>query len=91
MDAAKDIHKEMLPIWAAFLCGYPLLLNTCTTIEQCGVHFLWAKNMDVSTKKYCPYGQHFFVDILCCFYIFCPQKTPRCSIVVHVLRGAAIL
>jgi hypothetical protein len=30
MFAAKDIHKEMLPIkmlpvWAAFLCGYPLL------------------------------------------------------------------
>jgi hypothetical protein len=25
MDAAKDIHKEMLPIWAAFLCGYTLL------------------------------------------------------------------
>src|SRR5215475_10860495 len=25
MDAAKDIHKEMLPTWAAFLCGYPLL------------------------------------------------------------------
>src|SRR5215475_9508398 len=25
MDAAKDIHKEMLPIWAEFLCGYPLL------------------------------------------------------------------
>jgi hypothetical protein len=29
MDAAKDIHKEMLPkemlpMWAAFLCGYPL-------------------------------------------------------------------
>jgi hypothetical protein len=23
MDAAKDIHKEMLPIWAEFLCGYP--------------------------------------------------------------------
>jgi hypothetical protein len=22
---AKDIHKEMLPVWAAFLCGYPLL------------------------------------------------------------------
>src|SRR5215470_16269806 len=28
MDAAKDIDKEMLPIWAAFLCGYPLLLPT---------------------------------------------------------------
>jgi hypothetical protein len=25
MDAAKDMHKELLPIWAAFLCGYPLL------------------------------------------------------------------
>jgi hypothetical protein len=25
MDAAKDIHEEMLLIWAAFLCGYPLL------------------------------------------------------------------
>jgi hypothetical protein len=24
VDAAKDIHKEMLRIWAAFLCGYPL-------------------------------------------------------------------
>jgi hypothetical protein len=22
---AKNIHKEMLPIWAEFLCGYPLL------------------------------------------------------------------
>jgi hypothetical protein len=22
---AKDIHKEMLPIWETFLCGYPLL------------------------------------------------------------------
>jgi hypothetical protein len=25
LDAAKDIHKEMLPIWAAFLCRYSLL------------------------------------------------------------------
>jgi hypothetical protein len=25
LDAANDIHKEMLLIWAAFLCGYPLL------------------------------------------------------------------
>jgi hypothetical protein len=22
---SKDIHKEMLPIWAVFICGYPLL------------------------------------------------------------------
>jgi hypothetical protein len=38
--STKDIDKEMLPIWAAFLCRYAL---------------------------------------------------PRCSIVVHVFRGAAIL
>jgi hypothetical protein len=25
VDAAKDIQKEMLPVWAAFLCGNPLL------------------------------------------------------------------
>jgi hypothetical protein len=25
MYAAKGNHKEMLPIWAAFLCGYRLL------------------------------------------------------------------
>jgi hypothetical protein len=25
MDAANDIRKEMLPVWEAFLCGYPLL------------------------------------------------------------------
>jgi hypothetical protein len=25
MDAVKDIDKEMLPKWAAVLCGYPLL------------------------------------------------------------------
>jgi hypothetical protein len=25
MDAAKDIDKEILPIWAAFLYRYPLL------------------------------------------------------------------
>jgi hypothetical protein len=25
MDATKDIHKEMMPKWVAFLCGYPLL------------------------------------------------------------------
>jgi hypothetical protein len=53
MDAAKDIGKEMLPIWAAFLCGY-LLLHPYI----------------LPTKK---------------------RTTPRCSIVVHVFRVAAIL
>jgi hypothetical protein len=38
MDAAKDMHKEILPIWAemqaiwaAFLCGYPLLHPYCAS------------------------------------------------------------
>jgi hypothetical protein len=33
------------------------------------------------------------VDILGCIHIFAHKKrtTPRCSIVVHVFRGAAIL
>jgi hypothetical protein len=81
---AKDIHKEMLPIWAAFLCDYPLLHPFCG-------QKIWKQR--IFTKKCCPYGQHFFVIILCCIHIFCPQKrtTPRCSIVVHVFRGAAIL
>jgi hypothetical protein len=36
MDAAKDIHKEMLPIWAAFLCGYHSpLLAILFLQEQC--------------------------------------------------------
>jgi hypothetical protein len=52
MDAAKDIHKEILPVWAAFLCEYPLR----------------------------PY-----------FFAHKKRTTPRCSIVVHVFRGAAIL
>jgi hypothetical protein len=53
MDAAKDIHKEMLSIWAAFLCGYPLLHPYFLPTKKCTM--------------------------------------PRCSIVVHVFRGAAIL
>ena len=37
-------------------------------------------------------GQHFFLDILCCRNFTHKNRTrPRCSIVVHVFRGAAIL
>jgi hypothetical protein len=46
MDAAKDIHKEMLPIWISF-------------------------------------ASIFFAHKKC--------TTPRCSIMVHVFRGVAIL
>jgi hypothetical protein len=36
MDVAKDIHKEMVPIWAAFLCGYRLLrLYSCAHTDRC--------------------------------------------------------
>jgi hypothetical protein len=50
----------------------------------CRCAFFVGKNMDAAkdinkemlpiSKKCCPYGQHFFVDILCCFHIFLPTK-----------------
>jgi hypothetical protein len=55
MDAAKDIHKEMLPIWAS------------------GSISLWMS---------------FAASI---FFAHKKRTTPRCSIVVHVFMGAAIL
>jgi hypothetical protein len=42
MDAAKDIHKEMLPIWAAFLCA-----------AHMGSISLWSK---ASSKASCPHS-----------------------------------
>jgi hypothetical protein len=41
----------------------------------------------ISTKKCCPYGQHFFVDILCYIHIFCPQKTHNVTL---FYRGTCI-
>src|SRR5215470_3925372 len=40
----------------------------------------------ISTKKCCPYGQHFFVNILC-FHIFCAQKTHKATL---FYRGTCI-
>jgi hypothetical protein len=34
MDAAKDMHKEMLPIRAAFLYAYPYLYKKITATSQ---------------------------------------------------------
>jgi hypothetical protein len=59
MDAAKDIHKEMMPIRAAFLCGYPLLqyfLPTkkriahsiiCTRLFRGKMHSYWFNGIDI--------------------------------------------
>jgi hypothetical protein len=61
-------------------------VNTCTTIEQLGfVRFLWVKIMEENYihKEMLPYGQHFFVDILCYFHIFCPQKTHNAMLFYH--------
>src|SRR5215475_13132839 len=46
MDAAKDIDKEMLPIWAAFLCEYPLSIWAAFRCEYPLLHpyFLPTKN-----------------------------------------------
>src|SRR5215475_13011564 len=67
-------------IWAAFLCRYPLLHP----------HFLPTKNAQrhavLSWYMYSgapPSGQHFFVDILCCIHIFCPQKTHNATLFYH--------
>jgi hypothetical protein len=72
-------------------------LNTCNTIEQRGVvRFLWAKYMDAAKdihKEMLPiWGLSVLWEILC-LHIFAHKKrtTPRCSIVLHVFRGAAIL
>jgi hypothetical protein len=37
---------------------------------------IWAKRnaAHMGKKKCCAYGQHFFVDILCCIHVFYPQK-----------------
>jgi hypothetical protein len=35
----------------------------------------------------CPYGQHFYVDILCCIHIFFPQKTHNATL---FYRGTCI-
>jgi hypothetical protein len=53
MDAAKDIHKEMLPI-----------------LGSISLYISFAASIFFAHKK---------------------RKMPRCSIVVHVFRGAAIL
>jgi hypothetical protein len=63
-------------------------LNTSTKIEQRGVvRFLWAKSMDAAKdihKEMLPFA----ASIL---FAHKKRTTPRCSIVVHVFRGAAIL
>src|SRR5215475_1365065 len=66
-------------------------LNTCTTIEQRGVvcfcgQKIWLQQR-ISTKKCCPYGQHFFVNILCCIHNFCPQETHNATL---FYRGTCI-
>src|SRR5215475_2603900 len=65
-------------------------LNTCTTIEQRGLcvfcgQKIWMQQR-ICIKKCCPYGQHFFVHILC-FHIFCPQKTHNAAL---FYRGTCI-
>jgi 4-hydroxyphenylpyruvate dioxygenase-like putative hemolysin len=61
-------------------------------IEQRGVvRFLWAKNMEAKDihkeQLTLPNGQHFFVDILHCIHIFCPQKTHNATL---FYRGTCI-
>jgi hypothetical protein len=67
-------------------------LKTCT-IEQRGfVRLLWAKNMDEAKdihKEMLPISLS--ISFASIFFAHKKRTTPRCSIVVHVSRGAAIL
>src|SRR5215475_11596094 len=71
----------------------PATLNTCNTIEQRGIlcvfcgQKIWMQQR-ICTKKCCPYGQHFFVHILCCIHIFCPQKKTQNATLFY--RGTCI-
>jgi hypothetical protein len=48
MDAAKDMHKERLPIWAAFLCGYPF--DTHGLVNE--VKLMHTRQSSIQNNKY---------------------------------------
>jgi hypothetical protein len=62
MDAAKDIHKEMLPIWATLLCGYPLLHRKCYGTEQ---------TINVFPNKLITYLTHLLIDLSNFYLVKC--------------------
>src|SRR5215475_5173713 len=70
----------MLPIWAAFLCGYPLLHPYFLPTKNAQRHAVLSWYMYSGAPPSCNscyvYGQHFFVDILC-FHIFSPTKNAQ--------------
>jgi hypothetical protein len=90
MDAAKDIHKEMLPIWAA-----PEYMYHDRTAWRCA--FFVDKKYGCSKGYPQRNAAHmgsislwisFAASI---FFAHKKRTTPRCSIMVHGFRGAAIL
>jgi hypothetical protein len=46
MDAAKDIHKEMLPIWAMLLCSIAHSI-ICTRLFRGKMHSDWFNGIDI--------------------------------------------
>jgi hypothetical protein len=82
----------MLPIRAAFLCGYPLLhpyfLPTKTQNAT-----LFYRGTCIQGRRHLAHMSNISLWISFAASIFSAHKkrtTPRCSIVVHVFRGAAI-
>jgi hypothetical protein len=67
-------------------------LNTCTTTEQRGVvRFLRAKNMDAAKDIHMGSISLWISFGASTFFAHKKRTTPRCSIVVHVFKGATVL
>jgi hypothetical protein len=70
-------------------------LNTCTTIEQRGlVRFLWVKNTeakDIQRNAAHMGSISLWISFAASIFFAHKKAQPRCSIVVHVFRGAAVL
>jgi hypothetical protein len=56
---------------------------SCNSCYVCTV-----MRIPIVVRQCCPYGQHFFVDILC-FHIFCPQKTQRHAVLSWYMYSGA--
>src|SRR5215475_13925602 len=79
-------HQERIQLYLQHLVFVTPFLLSAAIVEElepvrecCGWH--------TSPTAHSPYGQHFFVYILCCIHIFCPQKTHNATL---FYRGTCI-
>jgi hypothetical protein len=60
---------------------------TQLTVAEAQHNVQLASKKQIPNVHHRPYGQHFFVHILCCIHIFCPQKTHNATL---FYRGTCI-